>query len=96
MSRSFSRLSVHTGCLCRLQGITVSTRECARVRDNLVNIAATKISAGVSTGIGSHGDDIADKGDDQFEISDGRSVDEVYQALLDHQLQPVMNDYVYL
>ena len=76
--------------------ITVSTRECARVRDNLVNIAATKISAGVSTGIGSHGDDIADKGDDQFEISDGRSVDEVYQALLDHQLQPVMNDYVYL
>ena len=29
--------------------ITVSTRECARVRDNLMNIAATKISAGVST-----------------------------------------------
>ena len=48
--------------------ITVSTRECARVRDNLVGIAATKISAGVSTGIGSHVDDIEDKGDDQFEI----------------------------
>ena len=76
--------------------ITVSTRECERVRDNLVGIAATKISAGVSTGIGSHVEDIEDKGDDQFEISDGRSVDEVYQALLDHQLQPVMNDYVYL
>ena len=57
--------------------ITISTREVARVRDNLVNIAATKISAGVSTGIGSHVDDIEDKGDDQFEISDGRSVDEV-------------------
>ena len=76
--------------------ITVSTRECERVRDNLVGIAATKISAGVSTGIGSHVEDIEDKGDDQFEISDGRSVDEVYQALLDHDLQPVMNDYVYL
>ena len=76
--------------------ITVSTRECERVRDNLVNIAATKISAGVSTGIGSHVEDIEDKGDDQFEISDGRSVDEVYQALLNHDLQPVMNDYVYL
>ncbi len=37
-----------------------------------------------------------DKGDDQFEISDGRSVDEVYQALVNHDLQPVMNDYVYL
>ena len=76
--------------------ITVSTRECERVRDNLVNIAATKISAGVSTGIGSHVDDIEDKGDDQFEISDGRSVDEVFNALKDHGLQPVMNDYIYL
>ena len=34
--------------------ITVSTRECERVRDNLVGIAATKISAGVSTESGSH------------------------------------------
>ena len=76
--------------------ITVSTRECARVRDNLVNIAATKISAGVSTGIGSHVEDIEDKGDDQFEISDARSVDEVFNALKDHGLQPVMNDYIYL
>ena len=77
-------------------GITISTRECERVRDNLVQIAATKISAGVSTGIGSHVEEIEEKGDDQFEISDGRSVDEVYQALLDHDLQPVMNDYVYV
>lgn len=67
-----------------------------RVRDNLVNIAATKISAGVSTGIGEHSDEIKTKGDDQFEISDGRSVDEVYHALLEHELQPVMNDYVYV
>lgn len=76
--------------------ITISTRECARVRDNLVNICATKISAGVSTGIGSHADDIEEKGDDQFEISDGRTVDEVYNDLLKNGLQPVMNDYVYL
>lgn len=76
--------------------ITVSTRECARVRDNLVNIAATKISAGVSTGIGEHSDEIETKGDDQFEISDARSVDEIYHALLEKELQPVMNDYVYV
>ena len=37
-----------------------------------------------------------EKGDDQFEISDGRSVDEVYQALVQNHLQPVMNDYVYV
>ncbi len=76
--------------------ITISTRECSRVRDNLVNIAATKISAGVSTGIGSHSDDIEDKGDAQFEISDGRNVDEVYQALCQNNLQPVMSDYIYV
>ena len=76
--------------------ITVSTRECARVRDNLTQIAATKISAGVSTGIGSHVDDIEDKGDDQFEISDGRSVDEVYQALLSNNMQPDLSDYIYV
>ena len=78
--------------------ITVSTRECARVRDNLMNIAATKISAGVSTGIGSHSDDIddSDKGDEQFEISDGRDEKEVYDDLVKIGLQPVMSDYIYV
>ncbi len=76
--------------------ITISTRECARVRDNMVNIAATKISAGVSTGIGEHTEEITSKGDEQFEISDGRSVNEVYQCLLKNHLQPVMSDYIYV
>lgn len=76
--------------------ITISTRECARVRDNMVNIAATKISAGVSTGIGEHVKDVKSKGDDQFEISDERSVEEVYNALLKNHLQPVMSDYIYV
>ena len=77
--------------------ITVSTRECARVRDNLMNIAATKISAGVSTGIGSHSEDIEekDRGDEQFEISDGRDVKQVYDDLVKIGLQPVMSDYIY-
>ncbi|WP_346903108.1 2-iminoacetate synthase ThiH, partial [Faecalicatena contorta] len=76
--------------------ITISTRECARVRDNLVKIAATKISAGVSTGIGEHVEEIQEKGDEQFEISDGRSVEQVYQDLLKLGLQPVMSDYLYV
>jgi 2-iminoacetate synthase len=76
--------------------ITISTRECARVRNSIVNIAATKISAGVSTGIGSHADGLEDQGDEQFEISDGRTVDEVYHDLLNLNLQPVMSDYVYV
>lgn len=77
--------------------ITVSTRERAGFRDNIIKIAATKVSAGVSTGIGSHSDEVAEeKGDEQFEISDPRDVDEVFQAIKDAGLQPVMSDYINL
>lgn len=76
--------------------ITISTRECARVRDAFIDIAATKISAGVSVGIGEHLDEEDAKGDEQFEISDGRSVKEVYEAIEKLGLQPVMSDYIYV
>lgn len=76
--------------------ITVSTRECERVRNNLMKIAANKISAGVSTGIGEHVEEMEDKGDEQFEISDTRSVEQVYEDLEKLNLQPVMADYVYV
>ena len=74
--------------------ITVSSRECARVRDNLMSIAATKISAGVSTGIGSHSS--SGIGDEQFEIDDGRSLAEIFADLKGRGLQPVMADYVFV
>lgn len=76
--------------------ITISTRERAEFRDNVIGLAATKMSAGVSTGIGSHTEEAQDKGDDQFQIADGRTVDEVYEAIKEKGLQPVMNDYVYV
>ena len=75
-------------------GLTVSTRERAGFRDHAAGIAATKLSAGVSTGVGGHGGE--EQGDDQFEIADGRSVQEVAAALRERGLQPVMNDYVYV
>ena len=74
-------------------GITISTRERAGFRDNVAGLAATKISAGGKVGIGGHGDN-EQKGDEQFEISDPRSVEEVRKALLDKGLQPVFTDYV--
>lgn len=74
--------------------ITISTRECERFRNNVIKIAATKISAGVDVGIGGHSG--AQKGDEQFEISDPRTVDEVYRAIKEQGLQPVMSDYIYV
>lgn len=77
-------------------GLTISTREREGFRDNVIGMCATKISAGVSTGIGSHTDDVQEKGDDQFEICDNRSLDEVINSIKDKGLQPVMNEYVYI
>ena len=74
--------------------ITISTRERAGFRDHIIGLAATKISAGVDVGIGGHAGE--DKGDEQFEIADGRSVDEVYQAICARGLQPVMADHIYV
>ena len=65
-------------------------------------IAATKVSAGVSTGIGDHEskytgkEDDSLKGDEQFEISDGRSFETMYEDMSGEGLQPVLNDYVYV
>lgn len=82
-------------------GITVSSREQKHFRDGIVKIAATKVSAGVSTGIGDHeskytGKDNGNTGDEQFEISDGRSFDQMYADMTDEGMQPVLNDYVYV
>lgn len=76
-------------------GMTISTRERAGFRDHVIGMAATKISAGVSTGIGSHAED-ENRGDDQFEIADGRDVNQVIAAIRERGLQPVMNDYVFV
>lgn len=77
-------------------GMTISTRERAGFRDHVSGMAATKISAGVSTGIGSHAEDSGEQGDDQFEIADGRNVEEIVEAIKARDLQPVMNDYVFV
>nr|WP_122012766.1 2-iminoacetate synthase ThiH [Maliibacterium massiliense] len=74
--------------------ITVSSRECARFRDHIIQIAATKVSGGVNVGIGGHAG--AAKGDEQFEIDDNRTVKEMYDMILAQGLQPVMSDYIYV
>ncbi len=104
-------LDVHEKQLCQVLcayriflpyvGITVSSREQKHFRDGIVKIAATKVSAGVSTGIGDHeskynGREDNEAGDEQFEIADVRSFDQMYNDIFDEGLQPVLNDYVYV
>ena len=105
-------LDVHEKQLCQVLcayriflpfvGITVSSRESASFRNGIVKIAATKVSAGVSTGIGDHESKYSGKesagneGDEQFEIDDNRSLDKMYEDISDEGLQPVLNDYLYV
>lgn len=105
-------LDVHEKQLCQIicayriflpfVGITVSSRESAEFRNGIVKIAATKVSAGVSTGIGDHESKYSGKktdavqGDEQFEIDDGRSLEKMYNDIAEEGLQPVLNDYLYV
>ncbi len=73
-------------------GITISTREREGFRDHVIGMCATKISAGVKVSVGGHGEEA--KGDEQFEISDPRNVEEVRRAIITHGLQPVYVDYI--
>ena len=105
-------LDVHETQLCQIicayriflpfVGITVSSRESESFRNGIVKIAATKVSAGVSTGIGDHeskyngNETDGEQGDEQFEINDSRSLDVMYKDIAAEGLQPVLNDYIYM
>ncbi|EDP4844452.1 2-iminoacetate synthase ThiH [Campylobacter jejuni] len=75
-------------------GIIISSRERIGFRDEVIKLGATKMSAGVSVGIGEHKGE--KKGDEQFEISDDRSVDEILAMLKRSNLQAVMSDSIYV
>lgn len=110
-NESINPQDVHEKQLCQIicayrifmpfVGITVSSRESSQFRNGIVKIAATKVSAGVSTGIGDHEQKYNGKeeevvGDEQFEICDNRSLDTMYENIESEGLQPVLNDYLYV
>lgn len=111
-NEAINPLDVHERQLCQLLcayrifmpfcGITVSSRESETFRNGIVKIAATKVSAGVSTGIGDHEskytgkENVSEGGDEQFEINDGRSFKKMYDDMSGDGLQPVLNDYLYV
>ena len=72
-------------------GITISTRENAFLRDNLLKLGVTKMSAGSSTAIGGHTDAIDSIG--QFEISDRRTVKEMRETISKAGYKPILKDW---
>jgi len=75
-------------------GITLSTRENSELRDNLVPLGITKMSAGSTTAVGGHTAFAGNKNSRQFEISDARDVAEIRSMLLNRGYQPVLKDWM--
>lgn len=75
-------------------GITISTRERAWLRDRLVRLGATRMSAGSCTAVGGRTSDTP--GTSQFEISDERDVAAIAQMLYQQGYQPVYKNWQYL
>jgi 2-iminoacetate synthase len=74
-------------------GINLSTREEPRVRDHLLEIAITRMSAGSNTSVGGYSLIEEDKQDPQFDIKDERSVAEVIALLKAKNFDPVFTDW---
>jgi 2-iminoacetate synthase len=72
-------------------GMTISTRESATFRENILPLGVTKMSAGSCTAVGGHVTDDEQVG--QFDINDERGVDEMAAVLRDHGYQPVFKDW---
>ncbi|NLZ48778.1 MAG: 2-iminoacetate synthase ThiH [Clostridiales bacterium] len=72
-------------------GITISTRESAYFRDNILRLGVTKMSAGVSTAVGGHIQGGENTG--QFDIADARTVEEMKEVISQLGYQPVFKDW---
>lgn len=70
-------------------GLTLSTRESASLRDQLIHLGITKISAGVSTQVGGYSESSAETVP-QFEISDERNVRQICDMITHNGYTPVL------
>ncbi|NLK22257.1 MAG: 2-iminoacetate synthase ThiH [Epulopiscium sp.] len=75
-------------------GITISTRENADFRNNIIQLGVTKMSAGSITAVGGHYH--KDENTSQFEISDERDVGEMKEAIYKLGYQPVFKDWHFI
>lgn len=75
-------------------GITLSTREDSGLRENLVPLGITRMSAGSTTSVGGHTQTAHENyKTEQFEISDKRNVEEIKAMLEKKGYQAVLKDW---
>lgn len=89
--RQFVQYITALRCFLPRCGITVSSRESADMRNHIVPIGVTRVSAGVSTAVGGRVVNAENSG--QFDISDHRSVQEMTRDLAALGYQAVAKDW---
>ncbi len=90
--RKFVQYVIALRCFLPRAGITCSSRESAFMRDHLVPLGVTRVSAGVSTAVGGRAtEDLHNPG--QFEISDHRSLEDMMADLAKNGYQAVLKDW---
>jgi 2-iminoacetate synthase len=72
-------------------GLVLSTRESRRLRDHLVGLGVTRLSAGSRTNPGGYTK--ADSGSEQFAVDDARNPAEVAAMLSERGFEPVWKDW---
>lgn len=90
---TFTKILAMTRVLFPRVGINLSTREEPRLRDHLLEIAITRMSAGSNTSVGGYSLLSKEEQDPQFDIKDGRSVAEVVALLKNRNFDPVFTDW---
>ncbi|VBB05926.1 radical sam [Lucifera butyrica] len=73
-------------------GICISTRERSELRDQMIKLGVTRMSAGVSTAVGGYSEQSRDG---QFELADERSVAEISSMLKKNGYQPIFQNWHY-
>lgn len=92
---SFVQALIALRCFLPQIGLTMSTREPAWLRDKLLPLGVTRVSAGVLTTVGGHTEEAqCDEDKPQFDISDNRSVEEMSRDIRRLGYQPVFSDWL--
>ncbi|MDI6605259.1 MAG: 2-iminoacetate synthase ThiH [Thermoanaerobacteraceae bacterium] len=74
-------------------GISLSTRENADLRNNLIPLGITKFSAESSTKVGGYLEEKEYEDSGQFEVSDNRSLEEIVEMIRSSGYQPIFKDW---
>ncbi len=91
--KTFIKIICMTRILFPRVGINLSTREEPRLRDHMLGIGITKISAGSNTAVGGYTLKAPEDQDPQFDTEDKRTVAEVVEMIKVRGFDPVFTDW---